>query len=116
MEITGFYVSKKGEVKNMDIDVNKTLVKAGVIGLVFMEGINGGTIYAKTISEGLQPLVDVLKDLAEPISYGFMVKGFLKIMAGEEHEGIKTIKEAIGGFIGIQWIPQIFKIIKGIGF
>ncbi len=115
MEIKGFYVTKKGKVVNVDIDVDKVLVKAGITAIIFAHGINGGTIYAKTISEGLQPLVDVLKDLAEPISYGFMVKGFLKIMAGEEHEGLKTIKGAIGGFIGIQWIPQIFKIIKGIG-
>ena len=41
-----------------------------------------------------------------------MVKGFLSMMAGNEHEGKKTIKYAIGGYVGIQFIPQIFKLIK----
>jgi hypothetical protein len=45
-----------------------------------------------------------------------MIKGFMKIMAGDEHEGMKTIKYSIGGYIGIQWIPSIFNLIKGITF
>ena len=38
----------------------------------------------------------------------------LWLMAGNEHEGKKTIKYAIGGYIGIQFIPQIFSLIKSL--
>ena len=69
---------------------------------------------AGPIADGVQPLLDVLKDLAEPFSYAFMVKGFLSMMAGNEHEGKKTIKYAIGGYVGIQFIPQIFDLLKGL--
>lgn len=116
MQIVGFYcnTSKKKRVKEIQIDADKILMQATVTAIM----LNGTqtVAYAGTISQGLQPLIDVLKDLAEPVSYGFMIKGFLSIMAGNEHEGKKTIKYAAGGYIGIQWIPKIFEIIKGITF
>jgi hypothetical protein len=59
-------------------------------------------------------LINVIKDLAEPVAYGFMIKGFMKIMTGDDHEGWKTIKYSIGGYIGIQWIPSIFNLLKSI--
>jgi hypothetical protein len=116
MQIVGYRVKANGKVENYDINVNKLLMKSGTIAFIVIEGLNGGIVHAGSVTQSLQPLVDVLKDLAEPVSYGFMVKGFMKIMAGEENEGMKTIKGAIGGFIGIQWIPYIFKIIKDIKF
>lgn len=72
------------------------------------------TVSANSINNALQPLISVLQDLAEPVSYGFMIKGFLQIMAGDDHAGQKTIKSAIGGFLGIQFIPKVFQIIKGV--
>lgn len=116
MQIVGYRVKSNGKVQSFDIDVDKILIKSGTIAFIVIEGLNGGVVHAGSVTASLQPLIDVLKDLAEPVSYGFMVKGFMKIMAGEEHEGMKTIKGAIGGFIGIQWIPYIFNIIKGIKF
>ncbi|MTI47859.1 MAG: hypothetical protein FH761_08460 [Firmicutes bacterium] len=68
----------------------------------------------KSITQSLQPLIKVLQELAEPVSYGFMIKGFMSIMSGNEHEGKKTIKNAIAGFLGIQFIPKIFAILKNI--
>lgn len=115
MKIVGYYV-KDNKIHEVNIDVDKAIVKAGTISIAVIGGLSGEIVHAQSISKGLQPLIDILKDLAEPISYGFMIKGFLKIMAGEENEGLKTIKGAIGGYIGIQWIPMIFRIIKGIKF
>jgi hypothetical protein len=115
MKIYGFYVSKnknKNPVKEISIDVNKAIMTASVT-VMLLNGMSY-TAYAGSITQSVQPLIDVLKDLAEPIAYGFMIKGFMKIMAGDEHEGMKTIKYSVGGFIGIQWIPAIFRLIKGI--
>jgi hypothetical protein len=70
---------------------------------------------AEPLSGALKPIIDVLKDLAEPVSYAFMIQGFIQMMAGNSEKGKKTIKNAIIGFIGVQWIPWIFSIIRGIG-
>lgn len=117
MKIYGFYVAKssqKDRVKEINIDVDKILMVATVT-VVMFNGITY-TAFAGSISSSVQPIINVLKDLAEPVAYGFMIKGFMKIMAGDEHEGMKTIKYAIGGYIGIQWIPSIFGLIKSIKF
>ena len=109
MRITGFYVHNGQDV---NLSIGKKVAGAAVT-LVLL---TPEPVYAKSISESMAPIISVLKDLAEPISYGFMIKGFMKVMSGDEHEGIKTIKNAVGGFIGIQWIPFIFRTIKGIQF
>ena len=75
---------------------------------------SSNVVSASGINNALQPLISILQELAEPVSYGFMIKGFLQIMAGDDHAGQKTIKSAIGGFLGIQFIPKIFAIIKGV--
>lgn len=115
MQIIGFYCgnsnrNKESRVKEIQIAIDKVVMQAAVTLILY----NGMTTvaWAGSISEGVQPLIDVLKDLAEPVSYGFMVKGFLSIMAGNEHEGKKTIKYSLGGFLGIQLIPKLFDIVK----
>ena len=115
MQVVGFYCSKSKEnkpskVKEIQIDVDKVTMQAAIT-LIMVNGMTT-VAWAGPIASGMQPLLDVLKDLAEPFSYAFMVKGVLIMMAGNEHEGKKTIKYAIGGYVGIQFIPQIFKLIK----
>ena len=108
MQIVGFYCfkakeNKSAKVKEIQIDVDKTVMQAAVT-LIMVNGMTT-VAWAGPIANGVQPLLDVLKDLAEPFSYAFM---------GNEHEGKKTIKYAIGGYIGIQFIPQIFSLIKSL--
>lgn len=115
MKIYGFYVrenKKEIKVKEIQIDVDKVIMKAALT-LIMCNGMTR-VVYAGPISESVQPIVDILKDLAEPVAYGFMIKGFLSLMAGNEHEGKKTIKYAISGYLGIQLIPKIFNIIKNL--
>lgn len=91
------------------------LAKLGITALIITKVATGNVLYASTgINDAVQPLVNILKDLAEPVSYGFFVKGFLEMISGKEHEGKKTIKYSATGFLGIQFIPQIMKIIKSI--
>lgn len=119
MRLLGFEINKNEEVNrcNMETSISGFLIKAGVVGALVYGALNGTTVHASSgITEGLQPLIDILKDLAEPVAYGFMIKGFMQIMSGEEQQGMKVIKGAITGYIGIQWIPYIFRIIRGIYF
>lgn len=73
------------------------------------------TAQAGPVSKQVQPIVDVLKDLAEPVAYAFMVYGGIKIMSGQSSAGKQTIKEAVSGYIFIQWVPWVFSIIRSIG-
>ena len=91
------------------------LIRLGITAICIYKTCGVHYLYAYDgISVAVQPLVDDLVELEEPVSYGFMVKGFLEMMAGKDHEGKKTLKSSITGFLGIQFIPQIFKIIKAI--
>lgn len=100
-------------LKNIISD--ERLIKLGITSIIVYKMVNGNLTYGYTgISDAVQPLVNVLVDAAEPISYGFMTKGFIQWMAGAENEGKKSIKSSIVGFLGIQFILQIFKIIRTI--
>ena len=95
----------------------KTLIKTLLLAGFTMKAINSPILLlAETVkpSEAVKPLIDILIDVSEPISYGFMVKGFILWMAGKENDGKKTIKASAIGYLGVQCIPQIFKIIKTI--
>lgn len=121
-----FYIT---ENKCVDITPHvdeKTMIKILLAAGFTVKMLNNPTIvFAEAIAKevakeaikpsvAVQPLIDILVDLAEPVSYGFMVKGFLQWMAGKENEGKKTIKASSAGYLGVQFIPQIFKIIKTI--
>lgn len=107
-----FVTFNKNGVKNVYKLDNKALIDIG-ISVMVLNAIQD-KVHANPINDALKPLINVLQDLAEPVSYGFMVKGFLQIMSGDDHAGQKTIKSAIGGFLGIQFIPRIFAVIKNI--
>lgn len=112
-----FYINK-----NKCIDITpqideKTMIKCLLLAGVTVKAINNPVLlFASEVmpSEAVQPLIDILVDVAEPVSYGFMVKGFIQWMAGKENDGKKTIKASAMGYLGVQFIPQIFKIIKTI--
>lgn len=94
---------------------DEKFIKLGITAITIYQLANGNVTFAYNgISEAVKPLVDILVDAAEPISYGFIVKGCIQMMSGAEHEGKKSIKSSIVGFLGIQFIPQIFKIIRTI--
>jgi hypothetical protein len=70
---------------------------------------------AANVKQAMKPIIDTLKDLAEPVTYAFMIFGGLKYASGHSAEGGKIIKNAIGGYILVQWIPWIFSIIRQVG-
>lgn len=109
------YNAKTRKVTTIDREkVTETLLKMAAPTAVILLTSSG--VYADTgVSKAMKPLISALQDLAEPVSYAFMVYGGIKYMSGHSNEGAKTIKEAIGGYVLIQWIPWIFGIIKGIG-
>lgn len=113
MEVVGFRVKKNKKVKEYNVDIDKELAKLAMY-VLLSNHLTGSAYATASVSVALKPLLKTLQDLAEPVAYGFMIKGFMQVMSGNEHDGFKTIKHSIGGFVGIQWIPYIFSIIKGI--
>lgn len=65
-----------------------------------------------SIMSKLEPLVSLIKDIAEPCSYGMMLFGFIKVALSDVMAGKRMIKNAIYGFIGVQITPWMFDIIK----
>lgn len=74
------------------------------------------TLAAVDVKTGVQPLINVIVDLAEPISYAGMVKGALQMSLGNEHEGKKAIASAFKGYLVVKVAPMIFDLIDGISF
>lgn len=114
------YYIKDDKCVDLTLDVSKVIsdekfIKYGITAITIYQLASGNVCFAYSgISDAVKPIIDILVDAAEPISYGFMVKGFIQWMSGAEHEGKKSIKSSIVGFLGIQFIPQIFKIIRTI--
>lgn len=115
--ISGY--GKESTCKEINLELTEkqldTLCKVGIATVGIVELCSGNPIYAADgITKAVQPIVDILIDLAEPVSYGFMCKGFMQVCSGKEAEGKKAIKDAAAGYLGIRFIPQIYDIIKGI--
>lgn len=76
-------------------------------------GLTGGNVFAATsISQGLQPIVDLVADLAQPICYTYFLKGFLRIGQGRDEEGKKILKDAGMGFLGCRFVPDIMRFLN----
>jgi hypothetical protein len=67
------------------------------------------------IMQAAQPIIDILQDVAEPVAYGMMLWGFIKIIMNQQGEGLDIIKKAGWGYVFIQLLPWLFGIIKSIG-
>ena len=138
MKVCAFYVTKKQRViEEKDVTmVLEQLVKAGASAFVltqlspiltnlvgtpitahastFDHGVTNGAL-----SEGTDKLLGIaneiisaLQKVAEPVAYGFCVKGVLEKMSGQDNIGSKHMKEALKGYVVIQVLPMIFDMIN----
>ena len=113
MEIYGFYV-RKNKAYQIDVDVDKVIMNAS-IAIIVAHNFTGN-VFAESgkITSVWQPLKETLQELAEPVSYGFCIKGFMQVMSGNAHQGKQTIKWALGGLAGIYAIPTLTSTAKSV--
>lgn len=109
------YVSK--EKFDSMISMAEKVVDGGIKMVIFtgISAVGGGQIFAASgnpIMDGLQPVIKLIGNFAEPVAYGYMVKGFLNITQGKEEEGMKVIKNSIKGYLGAKFVPQIMGFIS----
>lgn len=132
--MSGAYKYKKIEMK-----VNKKLIKIGVrvavtvvagsflIDLTLPHAIAHATTevipamspgvdaLGSAVNRALQPLIDVLKELAKPIAGVMVTWGCLRYMIGQKEEGISGIQQAAIGYILVMLSPIIMNLITGVG-
>jgi uncharacterized membrane protein len=113
MKIVYWKMKKSGEIVDTNTLIKRAAITTIPVALILTQGT---TAYAAdpNIKTAMKPLINALQDLAEPVSYAFMIYGGIKYMSGHSSEGQQTIKNAIGGYVLIQWIPWIFGIIRSI--
>ena len=93
----------------LEVD-SKKLLKAGIFSMALSSG--NPALAAIDIKTGVQPLVDIIVDLAEPVSYAGMIKGALQMAIGNEHEGKKAMGNTVKGYLVIKFIPQILDLLS----
>ncbi|EKN68090.1 hypothetical protein P9E76_15560 [Schinkia azotoformans] len=135
----GEFMSGEYRVQRTVNKVNKRLVKLGIKVLVtvvagsFMLDISLPMAFAQeitqeaipvnamtdsfgiTVNKALQPLIDVLKELARPIAGVMVTAGCLRYMIGQQEQGIDMIQKAAIGYILVMLSPMILNIITGVG-
>ena len=121
------YISKDSYDKTIDT-TNKIIDKAIVAGVIAVVASNGPMVFASDMAKvaaatakdgnsimiGLAPLIKLIGDIAEPVTYGYMVKGFLKFTQGREEEAKKTLVNAGTGFLGCKFTPQVISFLGNI--
>lgn len=68
-----------------------------------------------TIMKKAEPVIQVLKDVAEPLAYGMYIWAAIKYIQGQRGESKEIFKAVTLGFIAIQLLPWAFDIVKSVG-
>lgn len=63
------------------------------------------------IIEAFDPIVHLLQGMAYPVTLVMISIGFLLLSMGNKHTAIKTVKWAVVGFLGMQFVPVIMKLL-----
>ena len=71
--------------------------------------------FGSAVNTALQPLIDVLKEIAKPIAGVMVTWGSLRFMIGQQEQGIANMQQAAIGYILVQLSPIILKLITGVG-
>jgi len=99
-----------------DEEFNKIMGIAIIMTAMMLHPTPALAVYQKgDIMRKAQPIIDVLKDAAEPVAYGMYIWSFIEYILGKRGEAKDRMKGTTWGFIGIQVLPWFFNIIKSVG-
>lgn len=75
---------------------------------------SGGFIQ-KRIMDAFEPIVDLLQGISYPVGLIMLTGGMLLVMVGQQSRGVRMIKWAAIGYIGMQFVPALMEILVDIG-
>jgi hypothetical protein len=70
---------------------------------------------AEKIMEAFNPVINLIQGIAYPLAYITLGTGVCLIIIGQKSEGLKLMKWAGIGYILMQWLPGLMKMMYTIG-
>lgn len=67
------------------------------------------------IAAKAQPIIQLLKDVAEPIAYGCYIWALIKYILGQRAQAMQMIRDVTWGYVLLQLLPLFFSIVKSVG-
>lgn len=90
----------------------------GSLALMPLSDLIANKAYATTsqvIMKAFDPIVDLLQGVSYPVCFIMLSGGFLLIMMGQGHRGMRMIKWAAIGYVGLQFAPALMEILVEVG-
>lgn len=97
------------------IDISAPMAMVNAMGPEAIPANATSDALGSAVNNALQPLIDVLKELARPIAAVMVTWGCLRYMIGHKEEGIAGIQQAAIGYILVMLSPMIIDLITGVG-
>ncbi|QFG05361.1 hypothetical protein 031MP004_50 [Bacillus phage 031MP004] len=72
-------------------------------------------LVSATIMKAFDPVIDLLQGISYPVCFIMLTGGFILVMIGQGHRGMRMIKWAAVGYVGLQFAPAIMEILVDIG-
>lgn len=117
MQVSGFYLTKKGDVITDEkvIEVLESQLKKLALASTVLT-LTTVTTQAETneLMSAMEPAIKLIQNCSEPITYAYMALGFLHLTQGQEEKGKRTIKFAAMGYLGVKFVPQIMRMLDTI--
>lgn len=65
--------------------------------------------------QAFQPIIDLIQGIAYPLAYITLGTGVCLVIIGQKTEGFKLMKWAGIGYVMMQWLPGLMKMMYEIG-
>jgi hypothetical protein len=70
---------------------------------------------AEKIMNAFQPIIDLCQGISYPLAFIMVSTGFLLMMVGQTSRGVKMLKWAGIGYIGLMFVPSIMAMLYEVG-
>jgi hypothetical protein len=67
------------------------------------------------IIKAFDPLIDLAQAMSYPMTFLVILGGMLFVIIGQRAKGMQMIKYAVVGFLGVQFVPAIMRILMQVG-
>lgn len=112
--MTGTWREEKAMVKKMK-QANYSMVTAGTVYALHSTQASAAGYITNKIIHAFDPIIELCQACSYPVAFLGMSAGFLLIMLGQKSKGLSIVKYSAIGYIGMQFVPGIMKILVEVG-